>query len=60
MDKPIYLGMSVIDISKTVMYEYYYDHIKTKYQIRAKLCYMDKDYILHKKFYISKENRRCL
>ena len=47
MDKPIYLGMSVIDISKTVMYEYYYDHTKTKYQIRAKLCYMDKDYILH-------------
>ena len=60
MHEPIYLGTSVLDISKTVIYEYYYDYIKLKYQIRAKLCYMDKDHILHEKFYISQENRRCL
>ena len=40
MDKPIHLGMSISDISKTVMYEYYYDYIKRKCQNRAKLCYI--------------------
>ena len=32
MNKPIYLGMSVLDISKTLMYEFWYDYIKPKYQ----------------------------
>ena len=41
MIKPIYLGMSILDISKTLMYEFWYDYIKPKYQDRAKLCYMD-------------------
>ena len=43
MNKPIYLGMSILDISKTLMYEFWYDYIKPKYQDRAKLCYMDTD-----------------
>ena len=33
--------MSVLDISKTLMYEFWYDYIKPKYQDNAKLCYMD-------------------
>ena len=33
--------MSVLDISKTLMYEFWYDYINLKYQGRAKLCYMD-------------------
>ena len=41
MNKPVYLGMSILDISKTLMYEFWYDHIKPKYGDRAKLCYMD-------------------
>ena len=41
MNKPIYLGMSILDISKTLMHEFWYDYIKPKYQDRAKLCYMD-------------------
>ena len=43
INKPIYLGMSILDISKTLMYEFWYDYIKPKYQDRAKLCYMDTD-----------------
>ena len=38
MNKPIYLGMSILEICKTFMYEFYYDCIKSKYQDRAKLC----------------------
>ena len=48
MNKQIYLGMSILDISKTLMYEFWYDYIKPKYQDRAKLCYMDTDgFITH-------------
>ena len=43
MNKPVYLGMSILDISKTLMYEFWYDYIKPKYQDKAKLCYMDTD-----------------
>ena len=50
MNKPIYLGMSILDISKTLMYEFWYDYIKPKYQDRAKLCYMNTDsFVIHLK-----------
>ena len=39
MNKPIYLGMTMLDISKTLMYQFWYDYIKLKYQDRAKLSY---------------------
>ena len=38
VDKPIYLGMSILDISKTLMYEFWFDYIKLKYQDRSTLC----------------------
>ena len=41
MNKPIYLGLSMLDISKITMYEFWYDFIKSKYGSKAKLCYMD-------------------
>ena len=43
MNKPIYLGLSILDISKITMYEFWYDYVKIKYQGRARLCYMDTD-----------------
>ena len=43
MNMPIYLSMSILDISKTLMYEFWYDYFKLKYQDKAKLCYMDTD-----------------
>ena len=43
MNKPIYIGQSVLDISKTLMYEFYYNYLKPKYGDKIKLCYMDTD-----------------
>ena len=43
MNKPIYLGQAILDISKTLMYEFWYDYIKPKYKQKARLCYMDTD-----------------
>ena len=43
MNKPVYLGMSILDISKTLTYKFWYDYIKAKYGDRAKLCYKDTD-----------------
>ena len=58
MNKPIYLGMSILDISKTLMYEFWYDYIKPKYQwngiqrscaqYKAKICSIYTDsFIFH-------------
>ena len=43
MNKPIYLGLSILDISKILMYEFWYDYMKPKYGDNVKLCYMDTD-----------------
>ena len=43
MNKPIYLGLSILDISKILMYKFWYDYMKPKYGNRVKLCYMDTD-----------------
>ena len=43
MNKPVYFGMSILDISKTLMYEFWYDYLKPKYKDKVKLCYMDTD-----------------
>ena len=43
MNKPLYLRMSILDISKTLMCKFWYDYFKPKYGNRAKLCYTDTD-----------------
>ena len=43
MNKPIYLGLSLLEISKILMYEFWYDYMKPKYGNDVKLCYMDTD-----------------
>ena len=43
MNKPICLGLSILEISKILMYEFWYDYMKPKYNDNARLCYMDTD-----------------
>ena len=43
MNKPTYLGLSILEISKLLVYEFWYDYIKPKYGDNVKLCYMDTD-----------------
>ena len=48
MNKPIYLGLLIIKISKTLMHQFWYDYMKPKYGDNVKLCYMDTDsFIMH-------------
>ena len=48
VNKLVYLGMSTLDISKTLMYEFWYDYIKPKYGDKAQLCCTDTDsFITH-------------
>ena len=48
MNKPIYLGMSILDTSKTLIYGFWYYYIKPKYQHKTKICYMDTgSFIIH-------------
>ena len=48
INKLLYLGLSILDISKTLMYEFWYDYIKLKYQDNTKKYYMDTDsFIIH-------------
>ena len=43
MNKPLCFGRSVLELSKILIYEFWYDYVKTKYSEKAKLCYMDTD-----------------
>ena len=50
INKPVYLGLLILDLSKTAMYEFWYDYLKPKYGENVKLCYMDTDsFIVHAK-----------
>ena len=48
MNKPVYLGQAILDLSKTIMYEFHYDYMKRKYRDEdLTLCYMDTDSLIY-------------
>ena len=48
MNRPVYLGLPILEISKTLMYEFWYNYVKPKYNDNVKMCYMDTDnFIMH-------------
>ena len=50
INKLVYLGLSILDLSKTVKYKFWYHYVKAKYGGNTKLCYMDIDsFIVHVK-----------
>ena len=56
MNKSVYLGQAILDLSKIVMYEFHYDYMVPKYGLeKSKLCYMDMDSLVYhirtEKFY---------
>ena len=58
MNKPVYLGLSILELSKIVLYELWYDYLEPKYDEKAKLCYMNTDSFI---VYIKRDDtcRRC-
>ena len=50
MNNPVYLGLSILETSRTLINEFWHDYFKPKYQQNAKLCYIDADsFIIHVK-----------
>ena len=47
MNKLVYLSQAILDLSKTVMYEFHYDYMLPKYGDNLKLCYMDTDSLVY-------------
>ena len=47
MNKPVYLGQVILDLSKIIMYEFHYDYMVPKYGDNLKLCYMDMDSLVY-------------
>ena len=63
MNKPVFLGLLIMGISKIVMYELWYDFVKPKHGKKAKLCYTDTDsfvaYIKNRR-HLPRHCKRCL
>ena len=46
MNKPVYIGLSILELTIILMYEFWYDYVKPKYGEKSKLCYMDTDILI--------------
>ena len=46
LNRPVYVGMSILDLSKTLMYDFYYGQLKVQYGDRCQLLYTDTDSLL--------------
>ena len=47
MNKPVYFGQAILDLSKLIMYEFHYNYMLPKYEDRLRLCYMDTDSFIY-------------
>ena len=47
LNKPAYIGMSMLEVSKELMYEFHYDYIKNKYDNKSKLLFTDTDSLMY-------------
>ena len=47
MNKSVYLGQAILDLSKIVMHEFHYDYMKAEYDGNLKLCYVDTDSLVY-------------
>ena len=47
INKPEYIGMCILELSKVLMYELHYDYIKTKYGNKSKLLFTDTDGLIY-------------
>ena len=47
MNKPVYLGQAILDLSKIIMYEFHYDYMVPKYGENLTLCYVDTDLLVY-------------
>ena len=49
MNKPAFLELSILELNKIVIYQFWHDYVKSKYREKAKLCYMKTDiHCIHK------------